>query len=79
MTARLIDGTAIARTIREELRDEVVAMTEAGHRPPGLATVLVGDRKDSQSYVRMKKKACAEAGIASLGQDLPGDISVFYR
>ena len=41
-------------------------------RAPGLAVVLVGDRKDSQAYVRSKKKACAEAGIASFGAELPG-------
>ena len=39
---------------------------------PGLAVVLVGDRKDSETYVRSKKKACAEAGIESFGTDLPG-------
>jgi 5,10-methylene-tetrahydrofolate dehydrogenase/methenyl tetrahydrofolate cyclohydrolase len=42
---------------------------------PGLATVLVGARKDSQTYVRMKKKACAEVGIQSFGHDLPADVS----
>ncbi|MCB0226517.1 MAG: bifunctional methylenetetrahydrofolate dehydrogenase/methenyltetrahydrofolate cyclohydrolase, partial [Anaerolineae bacterium] len=42
---------------------------------PGLATVLVGERKDSQTYVRMKKQACAEVGIASFSHDLPADIS----
>lgn len=42
---------------------------------PGLATVLVGERKDSQTYVRMKKKACAEVGITSFSNDLPEDIS----
>jgi hypothetical protein len=42
---------------------------------PGLAVVIVGDRKDSQTYVRMKKKACEEVGIASLGEDLPSTAS----
>ena len=42
---------------------------------PGLATVLVGERKDSQAYVRSKKKACGEVGIVSFGHDLPADIS----
>ena len=41
----------------------------------GLAVVLVGDRKDSETYVRSKKKACAEAGIESFGTDLPGDAT----
>lgn len=38
---------------------------------PGLAVVIVGERKDSQTYVRMKRKACEEVGIASFGADLP--------
>lgn len=42
---------------------------------PGLAVVIVGTRKDSQSYVSMKRKACAEVGIRSVDIDLPEDIS----
>lgn len=42
---------------------------------PGLAVVIVGERKDSQTYVRMKKKACEEVGIASFGADLPATAS----
>ena len=42
---------------------------------PGLAVVIVGERKDSQTYVRMKRKACAEVGIDDLGRDLPADAS----
>jgi hypothetical protein len=42
---------------------------------PGLAVVIVGSRKDSQTYVQMKRKACAEAGICSVDVDLPEDIS----
>lgn len=38
---------------------------------PGLAVVIVGERKDSQTYVRMKRKACEEVGIVSFGADLP--------
>lgn len=74
MTAQVIDGTAIAATIREEVRVDVERIREQWGREPGLATVLVGSRKDSQTYVRMKKKACAETGIASFGRDLPEDI-----
>ena len=40
---------------------------------PGLAVILVGSRKDSETYVRSKKKACAEVGIADFGTDLPED------
>lgn len=42
---------------------------------PGLAVVLVGSRKDSETYVRSKKKGCEEAGIVSFGADLPEDVS----
>jgi len=75
VTAQIIDGKAIAATIRSEIADEVAKIKESFGVVPGLATVLVGDRKDSQTYVRMKKKACAEVGITSFGYDLPGDVS----
>lgn len=75
MTAQIIDGKAIAATIRGEIKEEVEALQQATGIVPGLATVLVGDRKDSETYVRMKKKACAEVGMNSFGHELPGDIS----
>ncbi len=75
MSAQLIDGKEIAATIRGEIAAEVEAMKAQYGKMPGLATVLVGERKDSQTYVRMKKKACAEVGITSFGHDLPADIS----
>jgi 5,10-methylene-tetrahydrofolate dehydrogenase/methenyl tetrahydrofolate cyclohydrolase len=75
MSAQIIDGKAIAATIRGEIKQEVEAMKAEYGRVPGLATVLVGERKDSQTYVRMKKKACAEVGITSFGHDIPADIS----
>jgi 5,10-methylene-tetrahydrofolate dehydrogenase/methenyl tetrahydrofolate cyclohydrolase len=75
MSAHIIDGKAIAATIRGEIATEVEAMTAQHGKVPGLATVLVGQRRDSQTYVRMKKKACAEVGITSFGHDLPEDIS----
>lgn len=74
MTAQIIDGKAIAAQIREEIRADVARMQQTYGKVPGLAAVLVGERKDSQTYVRMKKKACAEVGIASFGYDLPADI-----
>lgn len=75
MSAEIIDGKAIAATIREEIRRDVEALKARFGQVPGLATVLVGARKDSQTYVRMKKKACAEVGIRSFGHDLPADVS----
>jgi 5,10-methylene-tetrahydrofolate dehydrogenase/methenyl tetrahydrofolate cyclohydrolase len=75
MSAQIIDGKAIAATIRGEIKEEVEEMKAKHGKVPGLATVLVGVRKDSQTYVRMKKKACAEVGITSFGHDLPEDVS----
>jgi 5,10-methylene-tetrahydrofolate dehydrogenase/methenyl tetrahydrofolate cyclohydrolase len=75
VTAQIIDGKAIAATIRGEIAEEVAKMKEEYGVVPGLAAVLVGERKDSQTYVRMKKKACIEVGITSIGVDLPGDVS----
>jgi len=73
MTAKIIDGTAVAARIREQVAQDVKKM-EAEHGVcPGLATVLVGDNPASHSYVRMKTKACEQAGIASFGHKLPAD------
>ncbi len=75
MTAVRLDGTKLAETIRQEIRDKVSARLADGKRAPGLATVLVGDNPASQAYVRSKHKACGEAGMASFGHVLPGDAS----
>jgi 5,10-methylene-tetrahydrofolate dehydrogenase/methenyl tetrahydrofolate cyclohydrolase len=75
MTARIIDGQAIAAAIREEVKADVEQLKARHDLTPGLATVLVGERPDSQTYVRMKTRACAEAGINSFGHDLPEDTS----
>ncbi len=75
MPAEIIDGKAIAATIRAEIALEVEALKARTGQVPGLATVLVGARKDSQAYVRMKKKACAEVGMRSFSHDLPADVS----
>ncbi|KAL4428136.1 hypothetical protein ABPG75_002225 [Micractinium tetrahymenae] len=75
MSAKLIDGKAIAEEIRRELKAEVAELQQKYGKAPGLAVVLVGERKDSQTYVRNKKKACEEVGIVSFGTDLPEDVS----
>ena len=71
MTAQIIDGTAIAAKVRAQVAESVAARVAAGQQRPGLATVLVGDNVASQTYVRSKRKACAEAGIESFGHELP--------
>jgi len=68
-------GTAIAKNIREELQQNVASMKEQYGTEPGLAVVLVGARKDSATYVRMKHKACTEIGIRSIGIDLPAETT----
>ena len=70
MTANIIDGTAIAAKVRAQVGEAVTARLQAGKQRPGLATVLVGDNIASQTYVRSKRKACAEAGIESFGHEL---------
>ncbi len=69
--AQLIDGKAVAATVRGEVREEAAAFRARYGRAPGLATVLVGDDPASATYVRNKRKACAECGIESFGHELP--------
>ncbi|MEA2683374.1 MAG: methylenetetrahydrofolate dehydrogenase / methenyltetrahydrofolate cyclohydrolase [Chloroflexota bacterium] len=72
MTARLIDGLGIAKSIRGGIAQEVASLVAAGGRPPGLGVVLVGDDPASAVYVRNKTAACAEAGFHSEQVNLPG-------
>jgi len=75
MTAQLIDGKLIAAQVREEVAANVAKRLAAGKSKPTLATVLVGDRVDSATYVSSKQKACAELGMGSVSKNLPADIS----
>lgn len=75
MTAKIIDGKAVAERIRGGIAESVAQMKAAHGIGPGLATVLVGDNPASHSYVRMKRKASAEVGIESLPYELPGNAS----
>ncbi len=75
MTAQLIDGKLIAQQVRGEVAANVAKRVVAGKPKPTLATVLVGDRVDSATYVSAKQKACAELGMGSVSHNLPGDIS----
>jgi methylenetetrahydrofolate dehydrogenase (NADP+) / methenyltetrahydrofolate cyclohydrolase len=74
MSARVLDGTAIARSIREEVAAEVARVSRNG-RKPGLAAVLVGEDPASAVYVRSKGKACEEAGMHSVTLRLPAETS----
>ncbi len=75
MTAQLIDGKVIAQQVREQVAAEVARRVTAGKPKPTLATVLVGDRVDSATYVRSKGKACEELGMGSISHHLPEDVS----
>jgi methylenetetrahydrofolate dehydrogenase (NADP+) / methenyltetrahydrofolate cyclohydrolase len=75
MTAQLIDGKAIAQDVRAEIKAEVADWVAAGHPPPGLATVLVGDDPASAVYVGGKQRASAEVGIRPFDHRLPQDTS----
>jgi methylenetetrahydrofolate dehydrogenase (NADP+)/methenyltetrahydrofolate cyclohydrolase len=70
MTATLIDGKAIAATIKDEVKAELEALISTVGRPPGLAVVLVGDDPASASYVRSKRRTCEALGITSIAHDL---------
>ncbi len=74
VSARLIDGREIAAGIRSEVADEVAGLVARGVTP-GLAVVLVGDDPASHVYVRMKTRACEEAGIAARDITPPADVS----
>ena len=74
MPANLIDGNAIGATMRSELGSEITKLKKTGVTP-GLAVVLVGDNPASQVYVRMKGKACDEAGLYHETIKLPKDTS----
>jgi methylenetetrahydrofolate dehydrogenase (NADP+)/methenyltetrahydrofolate cyclohydrolase len=74
VTARVIDGKAMAAEIRGEVAQRVRALAAQG-RTPGLAAVLVGEDEASRIYVGAKQKACAEVGINSDRYDLPADVS----
>lgn len=75
MTAKIIDGKAIAATLRKSISTRVAQRVAAGKRPPGLAVVLVGADPASQIYVASKRKACEEVGFKSLAYDLPPGTS----
>jgi len=64
MTAKIIDGVALAKSIRSQAAQRADRCKSQG-RPPGLTVILVGDNPASQVYVRNKVKACEEVGIRS--------------
>ena len=73
--ATIIDGKAVGARVRAEVAQDVESFVAEHGRPPGLATILVGDDPASAVYVNGKQKACAEAGIQGFDHRLPADSS----
>jgi methylenetetrahydrofolate dehydrogenase (NADP+) / methenyltetrahydrofolate cyclohydrolase len=76
MSARLLDGAALALQVRRELAPAVASFTSAAGRPPGLGIVLVGDNPASEIYVRGKLKSAGEAGLRADLERLPASASL---
>src|SRR5207237_1679622 len=76
MSARVLDGQALARAMQEEIRDEVAAFTAQHGRPPGLGIVLVGDNPASEIYVRNKLKTGGEIGFRADLERLPASATL---
>ena len=75
MSARILDGKAVADRVNAEVRAAVAARVASGKQPPGLAVVLVGESAASQVYVRNKRRMADAVGMRSLAFDLPGDAA----
>jgi methylenetetrahydrofolate dehydrogenase (NADP+) / methenyltetrahydrofolate cyclohydrolase len=74
MTAKIIDGNAVARKIRDECRLRVQRIVGQSGASPGLAVILVGSDPASRIYVKNKIRACADVGIRSFRFDYPADV-----
>jgi methylenetetrahydrofolate dehydrogenase (NADP+) / methenyltetrahydrofolate cyclohydrolase len=74
MTAKIIDGTAVAAKLRQECRDRVDRLKSEAAITPGLAVIVVGDNPASKVYVRNKIAACAAVGVRSYRFDFPHDV-----
>ncbi|XP_050240469.1 bifunctional protein FolD 1, mitochondrial-like isoform X2 [Quercus robur] len=70
-SARIIDGKPIAKDIKFRIAGEIQRMKAAIGKSPGLAVVLVGQRRDSKTYINIKLRACDEVGIATMVEELP--------
>lgn len=75
MTARIIDGAAIAAAVRADVAADVAAYVAGGARPPHLSVILVGEDPASRVYVRSKGRASIEAGMTSDTIELPATVS----
>jgi methylenetetrahydrofolate dehydrogenase (NADP+)/methenyltetrahydrofolate cyclohydrolase len=75
LAARILDGKALAQTIKDQVAADVANLRESSGRVPGLTVVLVGENPASQVYVRNKQNACKAVGIRGTLVRLPADIT----
>lgn len=75
MSAKLIDGKAVAAKLRDQVARDAATFAEQYGRPPGLATILIGGDPASEVYVASKQRACAEVGIEGFSFTLPADAT----
>ncbi|MFN3361187.1 MAG: bifunctional methylenetetrahydrofolate dehydrogenase/methenyltetrahydrofolate cyclohydrolase FolD [Pseudanabaenaceae cyanobacterium] len=75
MTAQIIDGKGIARSLQAKIAQRIQELTPEYGRPPGLAVIMVGNNPASAAYVANKEKACLRVGITSYGKHLPGNTT----
>jgi len=73
--AQILDGRAIAQTVKDNVKVRIDRRVNNGYRQPGLAVVLVGNDPASEVYVNNKKRACEAVGIKSTSYDLPDTTS----
>jgi len=75
MTAKIIDGKAIASDLLDKIKEEVIARKNEGYSAPTLAVILIGENPASKIYVGRKIMACEKTGIRSISHNLKDDIS----
>jgi methylenetetrahydrofolate dehydrogenase (NADP+) / methenyltetrahydrofolate cyclohydrolase len=73
-SAKLIDGVAVGKKIRNECRERVESLLGQYGTPPGLAVIVVGSNPASQVYVKNKIRACESVGIKSFRYNYPSDV-----
>lgn len=72
---QILDGKALAAQVHTELAQTIQSLTAQGHRPPGLAVIMVGDNPASAAYVRNKERSSEKVGIASQVHHLPASTA----
>ncbi|MEY3839025.1 MAG: bifunctional 5,10-methylene-tetrahydrofolate dehydrogenase and 5,10-methylene-tetrahydrofolate [Pseudomonadota bacterium] len=75
MSAKIIDGKAVAENLLQDLKKEIGVRSKEGIRNPSLAVILVGSDPASSIYVKNKRLACEKIGVKSIAYDLPNETS----